>query len=721
MAILAMGISAAGASSSSPARPRTCLVLSGGGALGLAHVGVLRELEAMHVPVDCVAGTSMGAIVGGLYSAGYSPAELERLVVELDWNAFLRDRPDRRKLPYRRKVDDLTYLTRWEVGVSRDGVVLPAGLVAGHRLGVELQLLALRAAGIDDFDRLPLPFRAVAADAANGETVVLSGGDLADALRASMAVPGLFTPVELDGRLLVDGGVVANLPVDAAREMGAGIVIAVALGEPLASRPKPTSMPAVISQSIDTLTRREVERAIAAADLVLRPDTGEWGLLDFDAGTTLVERGAAAVAARAAELRPLALDEAEWERHLAGQRRSTPGIELRQLLVAPGRGLPEGTLRRAIRSRPGGPLDPRLLADDLERLWEMGEFETVGFHLVPAEDGLWDLRIEGRPAPLGPTRLRTGLALTSDLEGSSSFSALAALTRTGSGRLGREVKLTAQVGEEPVVTAEVYQPLSASRMPFVAAGFGAVERKESFASGDGEVRYREFGYQATLDLGLAFGRWGELRAGVRRVESHAHPIGEGSAGAPHRDRNASGIEGMLIVDQLDRVNFPRRGVLAVANYHDSRPGLGADLEYRSLDFQVVGAGTIGRHTLIAIAHARSALGGELPAEEWTGVGGLFNVSGLPPGEIVGSYGGSGALLYLFRIGRLPRFGDGIYAGASLEAGNAWRTADDVALGDLKRAFSVVFGADTFLGPVYLAHGHAQGGYDSFYLYLGRTF
>ena len=702
-------------------RPRIGLVLSGGGALGIAHVGVLRTLEELRVPVDCVAGTSMGAIVGGLYAAGYSPAELERLVATLDWNGFVRDTPDRRHLPYRRKVDDLAYLTRWELGLSKGRLRLPSGVVGGHRLGAELKLLGLRAAGIDDFDRLPLPFRAVAADAANGETVLLDRGDLASALRASMAVPGLFAPVERDGRLLVDGGVVANLPVDAARAMGAEIVIAVDLGEPPGARPRPDSIAGVLAQSLDALARREVERALAGADVVIRPQVEGWGLLDFQAGPELVARGAAAAREQLEPLRRLAVDEAAWTRHLERQRRQTPALPIRQLVLEPGPGLPRAALRRAVRSAPGTLLDPARLAGDLERLWELGEFETVDFSLVPAGAEGWDLHLAGHRKPWGPNYLRTGVALVSDLEGSSGFNLLGALTMTGLDRLGREVKLAAQLGESPILTGELYQPLAGSRVPFLVVGLQAGESKRRLAVGDALVQYRFLALRANVDLGLALGRWGELRFGYRHFETRGHAFGERPADLPRLDRDDSGLGGAFVFDQLDRVNFPRRGLLVVADYHEARTALGADQDYRRLDFQTVAAATAGRHSLIALAHGRSALGGELPASEWIGVGGLFDLSGQPPGEIVGSYGGSAALLYLYRLGRLPKFGEGIYVGLSLETGNAWRSAAEVRAGDLRRAFAVVFGADTLLGPVYVGHGHASGGSDSFYLYVGRTF
>ena len=697
------------------------LVLSGGGALGIAHVGVLRVLERLHVPIDCIAGTSMGAIIGGLYAAGYSPDELEHLVRTLDWNALIRDVPDRRRVPFRRKIDDLGYTTRFELGVSRHGFLLPEALVVGHRLGATLRLLGLRAAGIDDFDRLPVQFRAVAADVTTGETVVLDHGELAAALRASMAVPGLFAPVEVDGRLLVDGGIVANLPVDVVRDLGAERVVAVDLGKPLASRQRPQGMPGVISQALDVLSRREVERALAGVDVLVVPPVADWGLLDFQAGDELMACGAAAAEEQAAALAPLAVDDAPWQSYLARQRRATPSIQLRSVAIDPGPGLSPGTVSRAVRSRPGRVLDEGGLAADLERLWESGEFQSVDFGLERAPGDAWDLEIHGHRKAWGPNYLRSGLALSSDLEGASSFNLLAALTMTRLDRLNGELKLAAQMGEKPIVSVELYQPVAASQVPFVAVGVIGSSTKTQIALAPGPVQYRFAERRVALDLGLALGRYGELRAGLRRDDTTGRASGSGSHGAPHFDRTDAGVRLNLLIDQLDRVNFPRQGLLLSSELYEARSGLGADDAYRRFDLQAVAAGTVGRHTLLALVHGSSALGGTLPAAERVYLGGLFNLSGLPPGEVSGSYGGVASLLYLYRLGRLPKFGEGLYVGVSAEAGNAWERAADVSASDLRYAFAVTFGADTFIGPVYLSQGWTTDGKDSLYLYIGRTF
>ncbi len=717
--LAALTLAPAGAVAAGP-RPRIGLVLSGGGALGIAHVGVLQVLEEMHVPVDVVAGTSMGAIVGGLYASGYSPVELEQAVGTLDWRELLRDRPDRRRLPFRRKVDDLTYLTRYELGLSDGKLRMPGGFIPGHRLGVALRVLALRAAGVTDFDRLPLRFRAVATDLGTGEMVVLAGGDLATALRASMAVPGIFAPVEIGGRLLADGGMVRNLPVDVARAMGADIVIAVDLGEPLAARGRPDSIATVIERTMGMLTRLNVETSLRGADVVIRPDVAGFGLLDFQQWREILPRGTDAARAVAGQLAVFALPPGEWQAHLACQRREQAPLRIVQLSVDPGPGQPPELVRQVVRTRPGRALDTAVLQQDLERLYDLGEFETVDFHLDP-EGNDWALAIAARPKGWGPNFLRFGLALSADLEGSSEFNALASLTMTRLNRLGGELKAWTQLGSSPLFGAQFDQPLETSRTLFATVGALGSQAKQQVPIGAASVQYRISVRRAVAGLGLELGRFGEIRAGVRRDETDAVPTSNHGSEASRVQHIDSGLALNATLDQMDNLSFPKRGVLAFAEFYDARASLGSDDVYRRLDVRAYGAVTVGRSTLLGLAKYTSALGGTLPIAQEARLGGLFNLSGLPPGELAGSYGGMAGLVYMYRVGRLPSFGEGIYAGCSLEAGNLWPSSRDVKFSDLRHSFSLVVGADTALGPVYLAQGFTSGGKDSYYLLVGRTF
>ncbi|HXO63181.1 MAG TPA: patatin-like phospholipase family protein, partial [Steroidobacteraceae bacterium] len=289
-------------------RPRIGLVLSGGGARGVAHVGVLKVLEDMHVPVDAIAGTSMGAVVGGLYASGLSAREIEKIMTSLNWQDAFRDRPPREDLTLRRKQEDQSFLVKFPLGVRGGRILLPKGLIEGQSLNELLRRLTLPVVRITKFDDLPTRFRAVATDLESGEPVVLDSGDLTSAMRASMSAPGIFAPVEREGRILVDGGIADNVPVDIARRMGVDIVIVVDVGAPLLGRDRLKDVTSISNQMLAILIRRNAEQQLATLgpkDVLIAPPLGEASSFDFGAVGRVIGAGEAAARADAPALRQL--------------------------------------------------------------------------------------------------------------------------------------------------------------------------------------------------------------------------------------------------------------------------------------------------------------------------------------------------------------------------------------------------------------------------------
>ncbi|HTE39860.1 MAG TPA: hypothetical protein VK629_03470, partial [Steroidobacteraceae bacterium] len=315
--------------------------------------------------------------------------------------------------------------------------------------------------------------------------------------------------------------------------------------------------------------------------------------------------------------------------------------------------------------------------------------------------------------------LRFGFTLASDLEGSSSFNLLSALTMTELNPLGGEFKLTVQLGDVSALSGEWYQPLTSSGIPFAAVAVAGGRNKLQVLEGDELVQQRYVTAGGDADIGLSFGRFGEIRTGLHYVNVDGQR--QSSSRAPIPSRVDAGYRTRLIYDQIDRINFPRNGLVVSAEYYESSASVGSDVPYSRASISVVSAATLGRHTAIGLVDGISGLGDELPPDAQLQLGGLFNLSGLPIGELAGSYGGKAALIYLYRLGRLPNFVDGIYMGASAEAGNAWQRSKDVDFHNLRKSYSLVFGVDTYIGPVYFAHGRTTGGKDSLYLYLGRSF
>ena len=703
-------------------RPRVGLVLSGGGALGAAHVGVLKALEELRIPVDCVAGTSAGAIAGGLYAAGMAPAEIEEILLTTDWGEMFEDRPARRQLTFRRKVDDLTYLAPFEFGFSNGKLRLPRGLVSGQKLDFALKTMTLRVVDVARFDDLPVPFRAVATDVVTGEMVVLDHGSLAEAIRASLSVPGVFAPVELDGRKLVDGGIVRNLPTDVARAMGAEVVIAVDLGAERVDLEKLGSLTGVSARAFSLFVRQNVEASAALADVVIVPELHEFSAADFARAGEMVAQGGAAVLARAPELASLAVSKQEFDEFLRRQRRSKViGLPVASVQVAAPERVDARLIMRQVQTQPRSTLDLGTLQGDLERIYSLGDFELVNFAVVPA-DGGHALLIDAKAKPWGPNLVRLGVNLVTDLEGESAFNLLASYTMTRLNPLGAEWKTRVQLGEEPAVETEFYQPLDFDGRWFVAPYLRYYYRDvELFGGGQQLAEYRVRVAEGGGDVGYQLGRYGEVRLGLVKGQANGDlRVGEAELSDIRIDR--VGWLGRAVIDQLDNTAFPREGGFAYAEWRGPRESLGSDDEYDRATLEMFKPTTRGRHTLVGSLDLYSSLGSPLPYYDLFELGGLFRLSGLAPRQILGEKGGLAALVYYARIGRMRgTLGRGIYVGGSAEAGNLWARSADPSWRDLRLAGSVFVGADTVIGPVYLAYGRSELGSGGFYLYVGRTF
>ncbi|MGB6001880.1 MAG: patatin-like phospholipase family protein, partial [Thermoanaerobaculia bacterium] len=409
-------------------RPKIGLALAGGGAKGVAHVGVLRVLEELNVPVDYIGGTSMGSIIGGLYASGMSVDELEETLLEIDWADTLEDQTRRKDLSFRRKEEQRRYLMGLELGIKKSGIVWPTGLKTGQKLYFMLQTLTLPVADIEDFDRLPTPFRAVATDIHTGEAVVLDHGNLATAMRASMAIPTVFTPVVLDGRLLVDGGLSNNVPVDVVRDMGADIVIAVDVGAPLSDR-QVESMIQVYAQTMRFLTRRNMEPQLAAADLVIvPPGVASYGTLEFKASEKILATGIEGAWEQEEALRRWAVSPEEFQRLQAARAlEPLPPATIDFIRVEGNKRVDERIIRNKIRQQPGDPLDSDAVEKDIRLVYGLGDFKQVSYTLIEEGDES-GLVIQTEEKPWGPNYMHLGLELATDLNGEFDASFLLNMT-----------------------------------------------------------------------------------------------------------------------------------------------------------------------------------------------------------------------------------------------------------------------------------------------------
>ena len=557
--LLAAIAGTAGAAPDPAVRPKIGLALEGGGALGCAHIGVLEVLEELRIPVDFIAGTSIGAIVGGLYAAGMSPAEIKQSLAAVHMDDMFTDRPERTQVSVRRKEDDGRYLKDLQLGMKRWRLITPTGLIMGQELGFLLGSLTMRASGIESFDSLGVPFRAVATDILTGETVVLDHGDLADAMRASMSVPGVFAPVEIDGRLLVDGGLTANLPVDIVREMGADVVIAVDIGSPLGSRRDVRSAIGVSMQVIGLLTRGNTEAQIGRADLVVHPDLTEFNGLSFDSAPEMVLRGALAARLVADTLASYALDEAGYAAYLKRIRRRPPARISVAFVRIDGRSrVDPRRIEARLDSRPGRDLDLGALRDDLTRAYDIGEFERVEFRLSGAGDRA-GVSLRTKDKYWGPDYVRFGLNFMDDLDGRGQYNLLAGYTWTCINARGGEWRVDLQTGRTGRVFTEFYQPIDFGERLFAAPYFEASNStKDIYADGRRLAEYRVRSAMGGASLGMRVGTVAEMRAGARWGRTRSR-IESGEEDLPEYDVRHGEVTGRAVIDQLGQHRVPALG------------------------------------------------------------------------------------------------------------------------------------------------------------------
>ena len=700
------------------------LVLAGGGARGGAHVGVLKVMEELRVPVDRIAGTSMGSIVGALYAVGYSPEEMAETLSAIDWESVFRDLPDRKYLSYRQKEDDLAALMPFEIGVGRNGISTRSGIIVGTKIEFLFRQLTIEAARARNFDELRIPYRAVAADLETGDAVVLDRGDLALAMRTSMSIPGVFTPVKLNGHLLVDGGIANNMPVDVARSMGADRIIAIDVGTPPKGSAEGLSSLGVLSQTLAVTTEKNVieQRAsIGPQDLLITPELEGIGAGDFPDVAAAIAAGEKAARQYEAELRRFSVSEEEYAAFLKRQRRNpkdAPEIIVDEIAVEGLPTLDSSVVTRRMLTKKGEPLDFDKLARDLVKLNQLGDFASVGFRLEPIGEKN-RLVVEARPKPWGPGYVRFGVGLETVFDGEADFRLLGQYRRPQVNRLGGEIKTWVSLGEPTGLHGEFYQPIVPTGTFFVAPRASAWRLKDDFFLDDGTreaVQTRRWDVGA--DFGVQFRNWAELRVGLDTGQVDFDP--QTTATLEEISRDTGGARVLFTLDQIDNVFFPTRGNLTRVYGYFSRDGYGAEDVYDSLFVSTFQAVSWGRNTFVGWAEYKTDLGSDLPTYAEFKLGGFLKLSGFKNGELRGSATGLLSLGDYWRIGRLGPLGS-LYFGAVAQGGNAWDDPSDAALDDLLYSGTLFFGVDNRFAPLYLGYGHAEGGESETYLFVGRWF
>ena len=711
------------ASQTAAPRPRICLVLSGGGARGAAHVGVLKVLEELQVPVDCVAGTSMGAIVGASFASGMGVSQMLADMGHITSDRLFRDKPPRGDEPMRIKTDDFLPLAAPQFGLNDGVLTTPKGLVDGVALEGELRRL-VKVRDARRFDALPIPFRAVATSLGDGQMVVFDRGLLSTAMRASMAVPALIAPLKVGDRLLVDGGLVRNLPVDVARAMGADVVIAVNLGTPLLRPDQIVGMQGVAMQMLGILTEQNVReslRELRPQDVLIEPALGDFSAADFDRLLDAVPFGEAAARQAAPRLRALALPPEQYAQLRRRQTAATPApTTITSVEVAGNQRVNAEVIRQSMQTAPGQVLNEEGVDLDMRRIYGSGDFESVRPD-VDEVDGSGTLVVHVTEKGWGPQYLRVGLALSSDLGRESEFNFYGQLRSTWLNSYGAEWRNDVVLGNDVVWVSRFNQPLSPSMRYFVEPRLVYSDTPlYIYVQNVLLSEYRNTTYGAGLDIGFNFDQYGQLRLGGFRGRTRLE-LNTGPLLLPESVDFGQGLaQASLRLDQLDSVSFAKSGYLLALNVQASRLQLGATQAYTRYDGEFRTAFGHGAHTLELAARAGGSIGSDpLPVYALFSLGGFLNMSGYRPQQLLGERFWYGRLLYQGRLARVPLF-EGVYGGLAYEAADMPQLvpSNDRNLFQSGTAF---LAADTPLGVAYFGLGFANQDNRAVYLVLGRPF
>ena len=709
--------------------PQLVLVLSGGGARGAAHIGVIRVLEELHIAPDLVVGTSMGSIIGGLYAAGWSADDMEKLVQAIDWEQVFTDRVPRRMRSFRRKQDDHPVMIQGRLHFDGLKPVMPSGVIDGQRLELVLRTVEALSPTTDDFDDLPIPFRAVAADIATGEAVVIDSGSLATAMRASMSVPGALPPVKFGEHELVDGGIAANLPVRIAQNLGAQRIIAIDITSPLLEEEGQEfeSFFSVISHLNSLLTVsnrvRDTER-LSDEDVLIVPDLGDISFVSFARMQDAVAIGEEAARLQIDQLRDFSADKQRWAKFDSRPRaQALAPLEVDRVRLENTSEVDDRLVRKALKIDPPEILDRKAVARDLLELYNTRYFGVIGFELNEVEEGVQELVVQTPPPPHGSGSLQFGVGFLDDFDGGSTYHLAARHQWLPVNRRGGEWETLLQIGTVAGVQTSFYQPLDWGMKWFVEPSLQYRKgTQEIWTDGLAVADYEFTSSEARFAAGRVLGRWGEIRLAAFTGQDRGSPrIGLPEYGSASEQR--AGGEAQFRIDTVDSIYFPTIGAEVDLAYTQSSESLGADRAFERFRGSAGYAWSFGKTTIIPHLEYGDNLE---PVESFFSLfpmGGLFRLSGLGNNELLGDKIAMARVIALRRLFQFELAGMAIkiYAGLSLEAGNAWEASEDISWGSSLKGGTVFVGGDTFIGPVIFAYGRTEGNRDRFYFAIGDKF
>ncbi len=705
-------------------RPRIGLALSGGAALGLTEIGIIQWMEENHIPVDRIAGTSMGSIIGAMYATGMSPSEIQEFAETIDWEQSFSPEPAYSQISFRRKEDRRDYLVSAPLGMKH-GLRGPNGFNSGQGAGLLLDRVAFADSEISSFDDLPIPFRCVATDMQTGEAVVLHDGNLAQAVRASMAIPGVFTPVEFKGRVLADGGLVQNIPVETVKSMDVDVVIAVELQLPPGDVGQLGTLVGVLSRAVDVMITQNEHHSLSLANAIVAVSMKGFSVNDYGRLKELIQLGYRSAASQSAGLLPYAIhDPDEWQKYLDERtaRKRKPFHKIEAIQVTGGDPDMNRRIEHRLSKDIGKTLNLPALENQLTQIAGEGQFDRLGYEGF-TQNGLPALRVTAHEKTYGPPFVDLAVNVDGSGVAAFNFSAGARVTFMDILHHGGEWRNDLLFGSTNLAATEYYQPLGLTKFFVAPYAFASKFARNSF---QGLTRVSVFGDERAgggLDIGYNSGRRSELRLGYELFDAKLSPL-IGATGLPIVHGSTGEFRARFVWDGQDSPSVPSSGTRAVVTVSRvlQSPDLPRPID--QIDVQTSNAIAIGPKTsLFADASGGTTFRGEAGPFQVFELGGQFHLGAYLPDEFSGNHYGYASFGFRRELYRMPQLiGKKIYWGGWYEAGSAFGTkAHDPGPVVIRGTFNLGVIADTIIGPIAIAGSVSPTGQSRVNFSIGRVF
>ncbi|MCK8082479.1 patatin-like phospholipase family protein [Vibrio sp. 1CM24A] len=736
-------------------RPTVAVVLAGGGAKGAAHIGVLKALEEMQIPVDYITGTSMGSYVGGLYATGMSADEIESFIYTVDWNRGYRDRVNRSDRRVRDKEYEDRYQLNTDLGLGWGEIKARKGVVQGQNMLRILRETTGNLSSFDSFDHLAIPYRSVATDIIELEEVVIDHGHLVDAMMASMSVPGALPPYELDGRMLVDGGVTNNMPVDVARAMGADIVIAVDISTNYKGKDDFTNFLAAADQLSNYLVQRSTQEqaeTLTDDDVFLRPDVGEMETTEFDKMPSAFLAGYEAAKQHTDELSKLSLSNADYQHYIEDKQKARRQLKhgdqtvVDRVVINNNTHYSDKLIENRLNLDSGKVLKTSEIESKVQDLYALDRFELVTYEFDTV-DGEEQLRVDVNEKSWGPNYLNFRFFLEDDFSTTSQYSIGVSANFTDINSHGAELRTNIEMGTDKRIEAELYSPFFSSQKLFTSASVVYSKENRNLPVDIDDIEeptldvtkdyfpmtYSE--YVGELALGYQPTLWQELKFGARYTDGDVEVASLPSLGNGGYTRIGGFINYRL--DTLDNFSLPTEGYFVDLEYLVSHDDFQNDTSINETELtsesdtvyefsaNLMAAKSIEKHTLVAkldygIVESKNSIFPIDPKE----LGGFLNLSGIPRNSMIGQNLAYTSLIYRYKWfeNDFGLFKSPFYVGASIEHGGVWSNNDlSIDEAPMYTAGSVFAGVDSPIGPIILAYGRTEDNFDSVYLIVGTSY